>query len=84
VNFYAHFKPETTITYYANYSAAEVLPTIEVSSTGGMSSAASINVDASLPIEYFNLNGVRVNSENLTPGIYIRRQGSNVTKLIRK
>lgn len=84
VNFYAHFKPETTITYHANYSVAEVLPTIEVSSTGGLSSVANINVDASLPIEYFNLNGVRVNSENLTPGIYIRRQGSNVTKLIRK
>ena len=32
------------------------------------------------PVEYFNLQGQRVNGE-LAPGIYIRRQGSSVTKV---
>lgn len=33
------------------------------------------------PIEYYNINGVRVNNDNLAPGIYIRRQGSKTTKV---
>ena len=32
------------------------------------------------PVEYFNLQGQRVNGD-LAPGIYIRRQGSTVTKV---
>lgn len=33
---------------------------------------------------YYNLNGVAVNADELTPGLYIRRQGSKVTKIIVK
>ncbi len=33
---------------------------------------------------YFNLNGARVDSSNLTPGLYIRRQGNKATKTIIK
>ncbi len=41
--------------------------------------------DENAPVEYFNLNGIRVGSENLAPGIYIMRQGKKVSKvLIRK
>lgn len=29
---------------------------------------------------YYNLNGIQVNAENLTPGLYIVRQGNKVTK----
>lgn len=37
------------------------------------------------PVEYFNLQGVRVSADNLTPGFYIVRQGSKTAKvLIRK
>ena len=36
--------------------------------------------DEEAPVEYFNLQGQRVNGE-LAPGIYIRRQGSSVTKV---
>ena len=43
-----------------------------------------IAVDAAAPVEYFNLQGVRVNAENLTPGIYVRRQGKVATKVIVK
>jgi|GEM_PF-1692367 carbohydrate binding family 6 len=41
--------------------------------------AAENNADA--PVEYYNLQGVRVNGENLSNGIYIRRQGSDVSKV---
>lgn len=36
--------------------------------------------EESAPVEYYNLQGVRVN--NPQPGLYIRRQGENVTKTI--
>ncbi len=31
--------------------------------------------------EYFDLNGMRVNAENLTPGIYVKRQGGKASKI---
>lgn len=34
------------------------------------------------PVEYWNLNGVKVNGDNLAPGIYIRRQGNKAEKVI--
>lgn len=40
--------------------------------------------DSDAPVEYFNLQGIRVGSENLTPGIYIRRQGSQAIKVLVK
>ena len=49
-------------------------------STVAPSGVEDINVDEDAPVEYFNLQGQRVNGE-LTPGIYIRRQGSTVTKV---
>lgn len=39
----------------------------------------NITVDNAAPVEYFNLQGVRVSDP--TPGIYIRRQGTTVTKV---
>lgn len=43
----------------------------------GLTEAA---VDENAPAEYFNLQGIRV--ENPTHGLYIKRQGSKVTKVI--
>lgn len=34
--------------------------------------------------EYFNLQGVKINPENATPGLYIRRQGGKVAKVVVK
>lgn len=43
---------------------------------------ADMNADENAPVEYYNLQGVRVaNPEN---GLYIRRQGSKTTKVIVK
>lgn len=38
--------------------------------------------NSNAPVEFFNLQGVRVATESLAPGIYIRRQGSTATKVI--
>lgn len=35
------------------------------------------------PIEYYNLNGVRVNGETLAPGLYIKKQGNHSVKVLR-
>ncbi len=42
----------------------------------------SVEPDSELPVEYYNLQGIRVAGDNLTPGIYVRRQGTKVTKVL--
>lgn len=55
---------------------------IDVTFTGNVAGINNIKVDAaSEPEEYFNLNGQRV-AGDITPGIYIRRQGNNIAKVI--
>ena len=50
--------------------------------TGGSTSVDEIAADENAPVEYFNLQGVRVaNPEN---GLYIRQQGTNVQKVLVK
>lgn len=66
-------------------STTEVGPTWEIDAvkvTGKIDNAISdIEADVNAPVEYFNLQGVRVaNPEN---GLYIMRQGNKVTKVIR-
>lgn len=46
------------------------------------SGIADIVTDENAPVEYFNLQGVRV--ENPANGLYIKRQGSQVSKVIVK
>ena len=49
----------------------------------GMSGVEGVAVDAAeAPAEYYNLQGVRMGSEPAS-GIYIRRQGGVVTKVVR-
>lgn len=36
------------------------------------------------PVEYFNLNGVRVDANSLVPGLYITRQGEKASKVVVK
>lgn len=39
------------------------------------------NYDASRPVEYYNLQGMRVDADALTPGIYIRRHDGKSEKI---
>lgn len=44
-----------------------------------------VAVDANdAAVEYYNLQGVRVDADNLTPGVYVRRQGNKAVKVIIK
>lgn len=44
-----------------------------------------INIDnTNAPVEIYNLNGVRVNNDNLAPGVYVKRQGTETSKFIVK
>ena len=55
----------------------------DIASVGvGTQGCADIEVDPNAPVEYYNLQGIRV-AEPTAPGIYIRRQGSTATKIIR-
>lgn len=43
---------------------------------------ADDTADVDAPVEYFNLQGVPVSSDNLAPGLYIKRQGRNTEKVL--
>lgn len=43
-----------------------------------------VDGDENVPVEYFNIQGVRVNADELVPGLYIVRQGSKTSKIIVK
>lgn len=49
-------------------------------STSGIVSTETTSSDA--PAEYFTLEGIKVDASSLTPGIYLIRRGSNVTKTV--
>ncbi len=40
--------------------------------------------DCNVPVEYFNLSGISVDGDALTPGLYIKRQGGKTSKVIVK
>ena len=44
----------------------------------------AIDVEAEGAVRYFDLRGVEVNAENLTPGLYIRRTATSATKVLVK
>ena len=63
-------------------SKAVSINTIKVTTLDITNGVDDIIVDENAPVEYYNLQGVRVaNPEN---GIYIRRQGSKVSKVLVK
>lgn len=56
---------------------------IRIGNVEGESGVDSVVVEdgEDAPVVYYNLNGVRVDSDNLIPGIYVRVQGTKVTKV---
>ena len=69
--------------YGGDYYEVEMLM-LEPVFTGDESGINEViaNDNTNAPVEYFNLQGIRV--ENPAAGIYVRRQGSNVTKVLVK
>lgn len=73
------------VTFYARHAGREsAMESLYVSSDGTVSAIDSVNEETEVgaPKEYFNLTGVKVNPSETTPGVYICRQGSKVTKVI--
>lgn len=57
--------------------------TVNVKFTGESQGIEEIGIDpADGPVEYYNLQGIRVAVDNLTPGFYIVRQGSKAAKIL--
>lgn len=58
-----------------------ILDQLLLISDSGTTSIKDIDIDSdNAPVEYFNLNGIRVNKpEN---GVFIRRQGNKISKII--
>ena len=55
----------------------------EVKVTLGQAGINDVSVDETdTPVRYYNLEGQSVDGRNLAPGIYIKRQGSKVSKII--
>jgi hypothetical protein len=62
-------------------TATTRISTVTVLFEGNGSGVGSIVVDSeNAPVEYYNLQGVRV--ANPTPGLYIVRQGTKVSKTV--
>lgn len=82
------FAPNSLITKYSNepnkiYSSKNAMvSTLTLPDGWNESGVEDVVVDANAPVEYFNLQGVRV--ANPESGIYIRRQGSKATKVLVK
>lgn len=76
-----------TLELYAYHPATDTkgdVKTIAITKDG-TTAIDSIGTDvAEGEAEYFNLQGVKVDRENAAPGLYIRRQGSKVAKVIVK
>jgi len=53
---------------------------------GWSAGVETIGVDnnANAPVEYFNIQGMQVSADNLTPGLYIKRQGTETVKVLVK
>lgn len=62
----------------------EVTFTKEPDPTTGITDITADVDNLNAPVEFYNLQGIRVNGDNLTPGIYVRRQGSAVSKILVK
>lgn len=82
------FAPNSLITRYSNepnkiYTSEDAMvSTLTLPDGWNESGVEDVVVDSNAPVEYFNLQGVRV--ANPESGIYIRRQGSKATKVLVK
>lgn len=73
-------------TFYTNMAPAKApetfnLPALYVKEATGGISAVEIETNNGEAV-YYNLQGIRVNADALTPGIYVRRQGNKSVKVL--
>lgn len=69
--------------YDVNGNLSGTMGEREITADGKITtSILDIDADVNAPVEFYNLQGVRVSGNE--PGLYIRRQGTNVTKVLVK
>lgn len=81
---YAYAKGTFTLNpgNYVFYRRGSTMRVFGFTWVGEVSAITDIAADENAPVEYFNLQGVRV--DNPSNGIFIKRQGSNVSKVVVK
>jgi hypothetical protein len=77
--FYPYVYNETTSTYWAIFHYSKLT---KINEEGGVEAVEADN--SAYPVEYYNLSGVKVNANNVSTGLYIKRQGNKVEKVIIK
>jgi hypothetical protein len=76
---------EMTFAYYGVDASKRTIKIVFDYSSASTAAVSDIATDSdNAAAEYFNLNGVSVNGDSLTPGLYIRRQGDKTTKVVVK
>lgn len=77
--------PRSGINYYANNIKTLTDNTINYLASKATTGVSDIvAADNASEAEYYNLQGIRVSAESLTPGLYIVRQGNKTSKVIVK
>lgn len=79
-------KEATDITSRNGYTfpAADLYPQLTVNYSKKTSTGIeeiTVVEDENAPVEYYNLSGMRVSGDNLTPGVYVKRQGAKAVKV---
>ena len=67
---------------FATYGQVYITPVIKDETCGIEEVSGNNTSDATAPVEYYTLQGLRADATAFTPGIYIRRQGTSVTKIL--
>lgn len=68
--------------YLLRATSTKITMNFNIPGLGAGVNGIMVDEDADAPVEYFNLTGVKV--ENPSNGLYIRRQGHNVSKVLVK
>lgn len=55
-----------------------------VAITSGIDEISADDITSDGNVEYYTLQGIKIDAENITPGIYIRHQNNSVTKVLIK
>lgn len=70
----------SSIGYGTNNMRPDII--LAVKSAGGGTIDINVDTDADAPVIYYDLRGIRVSADRLTPGTYIRIQGTKATKIL--
>lgn len=68
--------------YQGNYKEGLFLDLDNIEIYDAEGSGVEAVVDANAPVEYYNLQGVRVNANDALKGVYIKKQGKQTSKVM--